>query len=224
LQGSLFFINSGKVKLYFDDQGSEVIINTMGRGQIFGEGVFFEASSWTISVAAIGTADISILKLDALQEWAESFPGLEEKLHTFCKRFEKIEDFIKRSSNDRRTYKRYRIAGRVATTLLDNRSRGIGTGFMAELFDISEGGISFLTQIPPNENARLLLGRKIQLKVPLRVESGEGLVLVGDVLAAKDNHGAANEYSLHMKFDNLLDQKQLHDIVTALHEESQVTK
>jgi hypothetical protein len=95
---------------------------------------------------------------------------------------------------------------------------------MAELFDISEGGISFLTQIPPNENARLLLGRKIQLKVPLRVESGEGLVLVGDVLAAKDNHGAANEYSLHMKFDNLLDQKQLHDIVTALHEESQVTK
>jgi CRP-like cAMP-binding protein len=224
LQGSLFFINSGKVKLYFDDQGSEVIINTMGRGRIFGEGAFFEASAWTFSVAAIGTAEISILKLDAMQEWVESFPGLEAKLHTFCKRFEKIEDFIKRSSNDRRTYKRYRIAGRVATTLLDNRNRDIGTSFMAELFDISEGGISFLVQIPPKENSHLLLGRKIQLKLPRRAESGDSIVLVGDVLAAKDNHVVENDYSLHMKFDNLLDQKQLHDIVTAMREESQVTK
>jgi CRP-like cAMP-binding protein len=224
LQGSLCFINSGKVKLYFDDQGSEVIINTMGRGQIFGEGAFFEASTWTISVAAIGTTEISILKLDALQEWADGFPGLEAKLHTFCKRFETIEDFIKRSSNDRRMYKRYRIAGRIATTLIDNRGRGIGTSFMAELFDICEGGLSFLIRISNKENARLLLGRKIQLKLPRRAEIGEGVVLVGDVLAVKNNHAVENDYTLHMKLDKLLDQKQLHDIVTAIREESQVTK
>jgi hypothetical protein len=95
---------------------------------------------------------------------------------------------------------------------------------MAELFDISEGGISFLVQIPPKENSHLLLGRKIQLKLPRRAESGGSIVLVGDVLAAKDNHVVENDYSLHMKFDNLLDQKQLHDIVTAMREESQVTK
>ena len=41
LQETLFFINSGKVKLYFDDKGSEVLVKTMGRGEIFGAESFF---------------------------------------------------------------------------------------------------------------------------------------------------------------------------------------
>ncbi len=222
LQGALFFINSGKVKLYFGDQGSEVLVDTMGRGQVFGEGAFFEASVWTISVAAVGRSEISVLKLDALQQWAEDFPGLDEKLQAFCKKFEKIEDFIKRTSNDRRQHKRYRIAGRVAATLLDDRGRGIGTGFMAELFDISAGGLSFLLRISQKENVRLLLGRKMLVQLPKGMMATEGIALAGDILAVKNTYAVENDYSLHMKFDTVIDLKQLHDVVTLMREESPV--
>jgi CRP-like cAMP-binding protein len=222
LQGSLFFINSGKVKLYFDDQGSEVLINTMESGQMIGESAFFEASVWTLSVAAIGVTEISILNLDTLQEWAENFPGLESKLKDFCKKFERIEDLVKRSSHDRRSYKRYRIAGQGATTLLDNRLRGLGTNFIAELFDISEGGLSFLLRVTKKQNARLMLGRKMLVKLSKNINSQDGIALIGDILAVKNTHTPENEYSLHMKFDNLLERKQLHDIVMVMREEQQV--
>lgn len=222
LQGSLFFVNSGRVKLFFDDRGSEVLVSTMESGQIFGEGAFFEVSVWTISVASIGVSEISVLNLDTLQEWAENFPGLESKLKGFCKKFERIEDLIKRSSHDRRSYKRYRIAGQGTTTLLDNRQRGLGTNFIAELFDISEGGLSFLLRISKNQSARLMLGRKMLVKLSKNINSQDGIALIGDILAVKNTHTSENQYSLHMKFDNLLERKQLHDIVMAMREEQQV--
>ncbi len=222
LQGSLFFINSGKVKLYFDDNGSDVLVKTMGQGEIFGGEVFFEASVWTISVAAIEKSDISILKLDTLQEWVEDFPGLESKLSDFCKSSEKIKDFIQQNSNDRRLYKRYKISGRVVSTLLDNRGRSIGSKPKVELCDISEGGISFLVRISQKENARMLLGRKMQISLPVVEKFGNGFTVIGDILAVKSTYAVENDYSLHMKFDSLIDRKQLHDIVVAMHSESQV--
>jgi len=222
LQGALFFINAGKVKLYFGDQGNEVLIDTMGKGQIFGAGAFFEASVWTISVAAVGRSEISVLKLDALQQWEEDFPGLGGKLQDFCKKFERIEDFIKRTANDRRQYKRYRIAGRVTTTLLDDRGRSIGTRFAAELCDISVGGLSCLLRISQKENARLLLGRKMLVQLPKGMKAADGITFTGDILAVKNTYAVENDYSLHMKFDTIMHRQQLHDVVTWMREESPV--
>ncbi len=222
LQSSLFFVNSGKVKLYYDDQGSEILVNTLESGQIFGESEFFDASVWTLSVAAIGVSEISTLNLDTLQEWAENFPELENKLKTFCKKFERIEELIKRSLHDRRSYKRYRITGQGTTTLLDNRQRGLGTNFIAELFDISEGGLSFLLRVTKKQSARLILGRKMLVKLSKNINSQDGIALIGDILAVKNTHNPENDYSLHMKFDKLLEKKQLHDIVVAMREEQQV--
>jgi CRP-like cAMP-binding protein len=222
LQGSLFFINSGKVKLYFGEQGNEILVDTMEKGQIVGEAAFFEASVWTISVAAVSRSEISVLKLDALQQWAEDFPGLGGKLQDFCKKFERIEDFIKRTANDRRQHKRYRIVGKATTTLLDERGRSIGTGFVAELFDISAGGLSCLLRISQKENARLLLGRKMLVQLPEGIKTTEGITLVGNILAVKSIYAVEKDYSLHMKFDTVLDRQQLHELVTIMREESPV--
>ncbi len=224
LQGSLFFINSGKVKLYFDDNGSDVLVKTMGRGEIFGSEAFFEASVWTISVAAIEKSDISVLKVDTLEDWAETFPGLESKLSDFCKKSEKIEDLIRQNSTDRRLNQRYKISGRVVSTLLDKRGRSIGTNQKVELRDISEGGISFLVRISQKENARLLLGRKIQINLPEMEKFGDGFTLIGDILSVRNTFAVENDYLLNMKFDKLLDRKQLDDIVIAMPSESQAIK
>ena len=185
---------------------------------------FFETSVWTFSVATIGTTEISVLKQNTLQKWTEEFPGLESKLYEFCKKSEKIEDFIKQGSNDRRLHKRYRLSGRVTATLLDSQGRSIGTNYMAELYDISEGGLSFLVKISQKENGRLLLGRKMQLKFPLEEKAVDGITLIGEILAVKNIYSVEKEYSLHMKFDSLIDRKKLHDIVTTMHQLSKVIK
>ncbi len=222
LHGALFFINSGQVKLYFSENGSDVFVKTMGRGEIFGADAFFEASVWTISASSVGTSEISILKLNALQEWIDAYPGLESKLYDFCKRSEKIKDLIQRSSCDRRLYKRYRISGRNVITLLDDQGRSTGTSFNVELFDISEGGFSCLVKISQKENGRLLLGKNMQITLPGVGESGDGVILAGNILAVKKTYAVEHDYSLHIKFDRLLDQTQVHSIVMAMRDESKV--
>ncbi|MDK9707451.1 MAG: cyclic nucleotide-binding domain-containing protein [Desulforhopalus sp.] len=220
LQTSLFFINSGKVKLYFEDKGKEVLVKTMGSGEIFGAGAFFEASIWTISVACVSPSDISVLKLDKLQEWSEEFPGLESKLHDFCRKFEKIDEFIKKSSRDRRNQERFALAGRASTTLLDTSGQSIGVSAMAELADISIGGLSYTVRISKKENARLLLGRKVQVKLPAGEKSGEFVQIIGDILAVRSTYAVENDYSVHVRFDSKLKDRKVQEIIKAAHREN----
>ncbi len=224
VQETLFFINSGIVKLYFDDKGSDVLMKTMAKGEIFGAEAFFEVSVSTISAAAIGTAEISVLKLETLREWRKNFPELGAKLHNLCRKFETVEDFIKRSANDRRVEKRYQISGRVVTTLIDKRGRSLGTDFSVDLCDISEGGLSFLVKIAQRINSRLLLGKKMQIMLPAVGELETGVALLGTVIAVKTSQSLENDYLLHMKFDALIDRKLLHALVLTMRQEPQVIK
>lgn len=219
LQTSLFFINSGKVKLYFEDKGKEVLVKTMGSGEIFGAGAFFEASIWTISVACVSPSDISVLKLDKLQEWSEEFPGLESKLHDFCRKFEKIEEFIKKSSRDRRNQERYALVGRAGTTLLDSSGHSMGVSAMAELADLSVGGLSYTVRISKKENARLLLGRKVQVKLPAGEKTGESVQIIGDILAVRSTYAVENDFSVHVRFDTKLKDRKVQEIVRAIQRE-----
>ncbi|MBU1568337.1 MAG: cyclic nucleotide-binding domain-containing protein [Proteobacteria bacterium] len=219
---SLFFINSGKVKLYFEDQKKEVLVKTMGAGEIFGSGAFFDASVWTISVASVSPSEISSLKLDKLREWSDEYPGLESKLKDFCSKFERIDDFIKKSSKDRRLQERHEISGRVSTALVDNRGQAIGVSAMAELSDISEGGVSYQVRISKKDNARLLLGRKVQVRVPVGEEPGEFTLLYGDILAVRSTYMVESDYSVHVTFDALLEKGTLQEIIKAARREAPV--
>lgn len=222
MQTSLFFINSGKVQLYFEDKKQEVLVKIMGSGEIFGAGAFFDTSVWTISVASVGPSEISSLKLDTLRDWAEEFPGLESKLKDFCSKFERIEEFIQQSLRDRRLQERHKIVGRVSTALVDNRGQSIGVSAMAELSDISEGGVSYQVRISKKENARLLLGREVQVKMPAGEKPGESTLLVGDILAVRSTYAVENDYSVHVKLHAALDKRKLQEIIKAAGREAQV--
>ncbi len=222
MQTALFFINGGKVKLYFEDTGKEILVKTMGSGEIFGAGAFFDASIWTISVASVGSSQISTLRLDKLREWSEEFPGLESKLQNFCSKFEKIDEFIRGSSRDRRTQERHKISGRVNTLLVDNSGHSIGASVMVELLDISLGGISYQVRISKKEDARTLLGRKVQVRLPSGDKPGEFTMIVGDILAVRSINAVENDYSVHVKFNVALDNGKLHEILKAASREAQV--
>lgn len=215
LQTSLFFINSGKVKFYYEGRGDEALVRTMGSGEMFGAAALVDASSWTVSAASVGTSEISLVKLDKLQEWREEYPGLVPKLEAFCRTFEQIEEFVARSAEDRRRQERHRLNGRVSTLLLDNHAKSVGLSSMVELIDISAEGLSCLARLSRKEHARLLLGRKVQVKLPIGGTAGGTAALTGDILTMKNTPAVANDYSVHVRFDKRLAPPQLQAIEAA---------
>ena len=222
LQTSLYFINAGKVKLFFRDKGNRILVKTMGKGEIIGAGSFFDASVWTISMASVGITDISLLRLEKMRQWKEEFPDLEQKLRDFCSRFESIEDILSQSELNRRKYDRHKISGRVITLLLDNSGETTGVSSEVELFDISQSGASYQLQIVKKENARLILGRKVKIMFPAGDDSGKVTGIIGDILAVKVRSESENDYSVHVKFETLASSLLLDEIIVAIQRQYQV--
>lgn len=201
LQNSLFFINSGKVKLFFREEGSDILVKTMVPGEVLGAGTFFDASVWTISAASLGSSEISSLQLKDLERWKEEYPALESKLSDFCSSFERIDQFFKKSNRDRRQFKRLKISGRISAALLNSEGQNSGVSTKGELSDISTGGVSFFVRISKKENARLLLGRGVRVVLPGSEVSGQAAGRQGVIMAVRGYHVMENEYSVHVKFD-----------------------
>ena len=209
------------MKLFFQDSGNRVLVKTMGKGEIIGTGSFFDASVWTISVASVGTTDMSILRLEKMQQWKDELPNLESKLRDFCGRFESAGDIIEKSSQDRRDHERHIIGGRATTMLLDNSGQTTGVSSEAELFDISRGGVSYLLELSGRENSRLILGRKVKVMLPGGKKPGQQIGIVGDILAVKENKKQDNGYSVHVKFESAVSSLQLKEILLAVPRKSQ---
>ena len=216
-QINLFFVNSGKVKLYYENEGHEILVNTLETGEIFGAMAFFEASVWTLSAASIGPTDLSVLKREHLKEWREDFPGLESKLYEFSRDFEATDVFRSKSANDRRQYDRYPISGRVPAVLIDSEGKSIGVSSTVELTDISRGGISYLQRISQKENARFLLGRKTQILLPQGLKDTDVQYVVGDILAVKPTYAVENDYSVHVRFNEPISKNLVLDVSVSVH-------
>lgn len=217
---ALFFINSGKVKLYFEDQGGEVLLRTLERGEVFGGSSFFEASVWTLSVASVGPSEISVLAQDTLSMLRREFPGLEPTLRDFCMKFEDFETIIQKSERDRREHERFKISGRVGVSLIDSRGQGTGVSSTVELSDISQGGVSYRLHIATRDNASLLLGRKVKMSLPHGDVPGAYMDMEGDILAVRSAHPAGGDYSVHVRFNQVVDDSKLREIVNASRRET----
>jgi CRP-like cAMP-binding protein len=216
-QSALFFINSGRVELFFQEHGKEVSVNTLGPGEILGAGTFFEASVWTINARSLG-AELSSLKLDKIQQWQKNFPALESNLNDFCIRFTIPYKSFRKLGRDRRIFERVRITGRVAMALLDKGGKDTGIGAKGDLFDISAGGISFFLRISQKKNARLLYGRKARVTMASAVSPM--FTITGDILAVRSQPVVGNEYSVHMRFTRVLEPHELKNIIAADKEQS----
>ena len=90
---------------------------------------------------------------------------------------------------------------------------------MAELADISIGGLSYTVRISKKENARLLLGRKVQVKVPAGEKPGESVQIIGDILAVRSTYAVENDFSVHVRFDTKLKDRKVQEIARATQRE-----
>ncbi len=210
-QASLFFINSGKVKLFYREGGREALIKNLGSGEVLGAGVFFDASVWTFSASSLGQSDISLLSLSNLQRLQDEYPAVESKLNDFCRKFEKMDGFFHQSGRDRRRHQRFKASGRVSVIFLD--TGGSGVRARGELADVSAGGVSLFMRFSKKDSSRMLLGRSVIIGLSGGELGEEGSGIQGMVSAVKGYHVIENDYSVHIKFDEPLAEDELQGIL-----------
>jgi CRP-like cAMP-binding protein len=205
---NLYFINQGQLKLVYRDEERDVLLKTLGTGHIAGEDTFFFESVCTTSMITLSRVKLNFLEKDTLLKWRDEFPGLEPRLQEYCLKFKRVRDLLKAKNLDRRNQKRVRLSGKGMIQLLGAFGKPLGRAFKGELSDISIGGLSFTIRITKKENARLLLGRKMNIKfvIPLGT-SKQKIDKNGTVIGVRSH--PFDDYSIHIKFDELLDKKIL---------------
>lgn len=205
---SLYFINQGQLKLVYRDEEREVLLKTLGTGHIAGEDTFFFETVCTTSMITLSRVKLNFLEKDTLLKWRDEFPGIESRLQEYCLNFKKVHDLLKAKNLDRRSQKRVKVSGKGMIQLLGASGKPLGRAFKGELSDISVGGLSYVIRISKKETARLLLGRKMNIKfvLPLR-NSKQKIDKNGTAIGVRAH--PFDDYSIHIKFDELLDKKLL---------------
>ena len=209
---ALYFINSGKVEVFFHKNKKKVRIKAIGAGEILGAGTFFEASVSTISARSLG-AKVSVLSPGKTKRWDEKYADLKSKLQEFCSRFNFPPEFFCRADLDRRMSTRLRISGTMRMIVFDKEGRDTGFATNGYLFDISAGGVSFFLRIPKKDSARYFLGKSVGITIPSLSDSSFNIT--GTVMAVRSFPSTDTKFGVSVQFGRDLAQRELKDLVVA---------
>ncbi|WP_417909128.1 cyclic nucleotide-binding domain-containing protein [Candidatus Electronema sp. PJ] len=207
----LFFINHGTLRVFYKKNDRKIYIKSLSDGDLAGEN-FFSTSVWTVSMSAVTESRISILKRACFERWKEAFPGLEEKLHQFYNRTNNIRDLLQRKGLNRRNYDRYSLSRKVDFQVIDTPGKPIGQKFKGKLADVSRGGLSMIFRMAQQKHIRVLLGRNMQITIPV-VGSLSELNVQGQVQSIQPADEEAGEYKISFLFDDPLEQEELQTVL-----------
>jgi CRP-like cAMP-binding protein len=204
----LFFVDKGSLKLLHQKGKENIFIEDVKPGNIAGTESFFKTSVCTTSLVGDLEGSLHVLKKNKLDRLAEEYPGLSPKLQDFAYRLKSTSDLLKEKGLNRRVYKRFKTNGAIVFQILSGSGKAIGKVLKGKLSDVSAGGLSFYFTTSNERNVNLLLGRDLMMKfiIPESRNRTE-LKKKGQVLSVlpQMNH----EYSIHLKFDSILDPKYM---------------
>ncbi len=199
----LYFINSGQLKLVYRKNDAEKLLKTLSSGSLAGCNTFFTITVSTTSLISNTRVNANYLEKETFLRWKEEEPALAGKLEVFCDKQKREADLLKEKGINRREYRRLKLTGPISFQVLNRSGKPIGKAFRGELADISLGGVSFFIKTANPRNALMLLGRKMQVKFKAPVgKHGMEIEKVGEI-SGVINH-LFSDYSIHMKFDDLL--------------------
>ena len=205
LDTNLYFINQGQLKMIYENKAGDVLLYTLGSGQLAGQENFFSNTVCTTSLITLSNVNLKYLAKDTLLKWKMELPTLEQKLNDFCDGFPSATKLLQSKKMDRRALKRIKLSGKGLINLLNRAGEPIGKSFKGALSDISVGGLSFEIRISKEETARILLGRRISIalnvskSIASQVIDQKGIIVGVYPFPFED-------YSIHVKFDKQLDQ------------------
>ena len=214
LDTNLYFINQGQLKMIYQDKAGDVLLYSLGPGQLAGQENFFTNTVCTTSLVTLSNVNLKYLEKRALLKWKNEFPALEQKLVDFCAGFKNATALLQSKKMDRRALPRVKLSGKGLIQLLNRAGEPIGKSFKGHLSDISVGGLSFEIRISKENTARLLLGRRISVafkyskSIPNISVDQSGTIVGVYPFPFED-------YSIHVKFDKMLDRSVIDAIQRA---------
>ena len=99
--------------------------------------------------------------------------------------------------------------------LLDDTGQDSGRSARGDFDNISLGGVSFLYRISSREKAQDMLGLNVAVTLPLDRESEKSVQVKGVVIAVHGRHIMESEYSVHIRFTDLLSKDVLQNCIYA---------
>ena len=208
----LYFLSSGYVSLNCLSAGNEIFLKRMGPGSILGGGQFFSASVWTVTLKALSDVHLQVLDHTMFLKIAEEFPGMEEKLRQYCRKYIEVPALLKMSGDDRREYPRFSVTLFTQNVLFDPYGNKGKRSFRGELVDISRNGLAFIIKISSRNNAKLMLGRQIVSEIRV-VEDEVAAECSGIVVGVRYHDVAAKDFTVHVKLSQKIEDTAFSKII-----------
>ncbi|MGB5748097.1 MAG: cyclic nucleotide-binding domain-containing protein [Desulfobacterales bacterium] len=211
----LYFIDSGRLKMFYRQADKAILLKTLGPGDIAGEDTFFFSDAFcTTSVITDSPVNLHILEKDHLVKLNEKVPGLEPKINDYCLKIESVAKLLKAKSLERRVKGRLNLPGKVIVQTADDE-KPAGKPFRGELLDISATGLAFIIKTTP-KTAATMLGRELNMDLSFEeLESDLNFKRVGTVVAV--NSEPFNEYIIHAEFGKNLDPVVFDELEELIH-------
>ena len=193
----MYFIEEGQGSLSFRRENRDILLCTIVPGDVVNADAFFSNTICTFSFSAVSALKAHALDQDVLTAWEKSFPALEGKLLGYCSTKRKKAESPETAN--RRQAARRKHSTAVYFRLMNASGEAFGNTFNGSLIDISTHGLSYSLKIAARSNARMLLGRALELKVPLPATDA---VVSGTVVAV--HHLPFDDYSVHVRFHKVI--------------------
>jgi len=208
---NLYFVDRGNLSLICHIGGRDTLVKTLTKGNIVGEDTYFSNTVCTTSMITLSSSTLYALSRESMAKWGEMGPALDSKLSHYCRGLAGVHDMLEQKGLDRRVHKRFEVSGRGVMQVLDGSGNAVGRTYKVKLLDVSAGGLAFFQRITKRETAQLLLGRRMNMKISHPVSTQELLNQTTTVVALRRQ--PFEDYSIHIEFDDVLDDKALQEIV-----------
>ena len=211
MRSRLYFIDEGRLKMFYRQADKTILLKTLEPGEIFGEDTFFFLDAFcTTSVITDSEVKLYELLKDDLVSLNKKFPGLESKLNDYCSAQLSVADLLAAKNLERRVAKRLKLPGKVLAQTLNHKDQPASKAVKGELVDISNSGLAFIMKTTQKVSGRLL-GRKLNMKITFEeLASKLEINRIGSVVAV--NREPFHEYVVHTEFNENLDTVILDDL------------
>jgi CRP-like cAMP-binding protein len=207
----LYFIDKGRLKMFYRQADKAILLKTLEAGEIFGEDTFFFSDGFcTTSVITDSPVKFYELRKDDLDKLNQKFPGLKSKVIDYCSAKLSVADLLQAKKLERRVAKRLNLPGKVLVQTLNHQDQPVSKPFKGELIDISNSGLAFIMKTTQNAS-EMLLGKKLNMKLTFDELASElEINRIGSVAAV--NSEPFHEYVVHAEFNRTLENLVMDDL------------
>lgn len=207
----LYLVDRGELALLWREGPREIVLRRLGPGEIAVADGFFSESVCTVSLVTLSRSELASLDRDTFSAWERDYPALEGKLREFCTKAYDTSSLLKQKGVERRGHNRKMISGSAAVQLFSGSGKPVAKPFRGDVADISRGGVALMVNISDRKTARALLGRNVGFTVTIPgVQPKVKLTRKGFIVAV--SHVPFEGYCLHVRFDELLETREIDGI------------